>query len=211
MKTESVSILELELCDFITISKIQEADFICKATITGVATKNGWTYIGCGKYSRKLARASSSLVCQDTNAVRVIRFRVELIVDDGRDTTFFTVFDRDMTKLFNVRALETIETNVTHLSDTENTTNLPKCLENIIGKQLSFQIKVTPYNFSTKHHSFTMSHIFDDVSGSKECKTTGANTPQDIAQENSQQIDEDSQHIDESHDAKRAGKKQRFN
>ncbi|XP_010539751.1 PREDICTED: uncharacterized protein LOC104813725 isoform X2 [Tarenaya hassleriana] len=133
MKMETVSISEL--CDFITLSKSQEAEFLCKATIIEVSLKNGWTYVACGKCSRKLAKVSTSMVCNychDTNAVGVLRFRVELVVQDGKDVAFFTVFDREMTKLLNIRASESIEPNVLNVDVEGKIGDIPKCFTPII-------------------------------------------------------------------------------
>ncbi|KAL0663121.1 hypothetical protein Bca4012_099958 [Brassica carinata] len=39
---------------------------------------------------------------------------------------------------------------------------LPSCLEELTGKEFVFQIRVTPFNFSPNHRTFTVSTITED-------------------------------------------------
>lgn len=39
---------------------------------------------------------------------------------------------------------------------------LPSCLEELTGKEFVFQIRVTPFNFTPNHHTFTVSTITED-------------------------------------------------
>ncbi|KAF3524897.1 hypothetical protein F2Q69_00050465 [Brassica cretica] len=40
---------------------------------------------------------------------------------------------------------------------------LPQCLEEIAGKEFVFQIRVTPFNFTPRHRTFTVSGISDHI------------------------------------------------
>ncbi|CAH2052673.1 unnamed protein product, partial [Thlaspi arvense] len=62
-KKEAVSIAKLN--DFISKSneQRQEADFVCKACVLGVLQRNGWSYVSCAAYSRKLSKSGTNLKC----------------------------------------------------------------------------------------------------------------------------------------------------
>uniref|UniRef100_M4F5B2 Replication factor A C-terminal domain-containing protein n=1 Tax=Brassica campestris TaxID=3711 RepID=M4F5B2_BRACM len=101
-KKEVVSIGERN--KFITNSDEQthEADLICKARAVEVLQQNGWFFISCTGCSKKLDKFGSSLRCNrcaNPNVTGVIKYRVELFVDDGDDNAIFVVFDREMVKL----------------------------------------------------------------------------------------------------------------
>lgn len=40
---------------------------------------------------------------------------------------------------------------------------LPHCLKELDGKDFVFQIRVTPYNFTSNHRTFTVSGISDHI------------------------------------------------
>ncbi|KAH0943078.1 hypothetical protein HID58_002715 [Brassica napus] len=116
-KKELVSIKDLN--SFISNSneQTQEADFLCKARIVCVIPENG---------------------CVSSDVTGVVRFRVELAVDDGNDSATF-------------------------VSD-GGEEYLPSCLEELEGKEFVFQIRVTPFNFTPNYRTFTVSTITDEDS-----------------------------------------------
>ncbi|KAL1218808.1 hypothetical protein V5N11_033081 [Cardamine amara subsp. amara] len=40
---------------------------------------------------------------------------------------------------------------------------MPSCIREIIGKEFLFQIRVTPFNFTPKHRTFSVSKITDPI------------------------------------------------
>ncbi|KAL8502643.1 hypothetical protein ACS0TY_021683 [Phlomoides rotata] len=77
-------------------------EFFCKAKITLVILRNGWNYISCLKCFRKMEKVISSLNynnCNDLHSVGVLRFLLEVGVDDGKDCTTFVIFDKDAKQL----------------------------------------------------------------------------------------------------------------
>ncbi|CAH2061019.1 unnamed protein product, partial [Thlaspi arvense] len=186
-KKESVSIAELH--DFISKSneQTQEADFVCKARVVGVLQRNGWSYISCAACSRKLSRSGTDLKCNKCVSQKVTgvpRYRVELAVDDGEDSATFLVFDSEMIKITNKPAstliLEQIcipkrELHLPHIrrvqyrhpknksADGANGNELPACLQAMADKHFIFQIRVTPYNFTPTHRTFTVSTMTHDT------------------------------------------------
>ncbi|KAJ4894790.1 Rep_fac-A_C domain-containing protein [Raphanus sativus] len=89
----------------------------------------------------------------------MIRFHVELSVDDGHNNATFVVFDREMLKLTkkDAAALTVDEING------GGGEQLLQCLEELGGKEFVFQIRVTPFNFTQNHHTFTVSGISDHI------------------------------------------------
>ncbi|CAN6909811.1 unnamed protein product [Brassica oleracea] len=150
-KKEHVSIGDLN--KFITNSdeQTQEAEFICKARVLEVLQQNGWSFVLCTGCSRKLDQSGNSLRCNrcvNANVTGVIKYRVELSVDDGNDNATFVVFDREMLNLIKKDAATlTVEE------------QLPQCLEELGGKEFVFQIRVTPFNFTPNHRTFTVCGI----------------------------------------------------
>ncbi|KAH0908396.1 hypothetical protein HID58_031717, partial [Brassica napus] len=138
-KKELVSIGDLN--SFISNSneQTQEADFLCKTQIVSVIQENGCR-------------------CETPDVTGVVRFRVELAVDDGKDSATFVIFDKEMTKLTKHEAAV--------LALDENSSGgedyLPSCLEELTGKEFVFQIRVTPFNFTPNHRTFTVSTITEE-------------------------------------------------
>lgn len=77
----------------------QKADFLCKARIVSVLQQNDWSPVSCTGCSRKLENYVTSLHCNrcvSPNVTGVIRSHAKLVVDDGKDTATFVVFDTEM-------------------------------------------------------------------------------------------------------------------
>ncbi|KAG5406727.1 hypothetical protein IGI04_012846 [Brassica rapa subsp. trilocularis] len=105
---------------FITISKLldilseefeQDKVFRCHAKIIEVCSRSGWNYISCDKCKNKLKKDGDTLVCETCphqDITGSLRYRVELIVDDGSDTASFIIFNKDVTKILNKSPVELI-------------------------------------------------------------------------------------------------------
>ncbi|XP_024013212.1 uncharacterized protein LOC112087536 [Eutrema salsugineum] len=159
-KLETITVVELN--DFILKSPAQAIDFICTSKVIDIQTQNGWCYVSCPKCSKKLVRRNSTFtcyVCHNPNAVGVIRYRVELVVCDSKDNAVFVAFDTDMTKLTSVRAADAGATMDAGWEDNGHSTP-PPFITNIVRKTYMFQLKLSEYNFTPKHQSFTISRIF---------------------------------------------------
>ncbi|XP_033135118.1 uncharacterized protein LOC117127995 isoform X1 [Brassica rapa] len=157
-KKELVSIGDLNTFISNSNEQTQEADFLCKAQIIGVIQENGWFFVSCTGCHKKLEKRGTSLDCSrcaTSDVTGVVRFRVELAVDDGKDSTTFVVFDKEMNKLTKQEAA------VLALDEVSNGGEeyLPSCLEELAGKEFVFQIRVTPFNFTPNHRTFTVATI----------------------------------------------------
>ncbi|CAN6856829.1 unnamed protein product [Brassica oleracea var. botrytis] len=142
--------------------KTQEADFICYARVVEVLRQNGRSFVFCTGCSRKLDKSGTFFRCNrcdNPNVTGVIKYRVELSVDDGSDNATFVVFDRKMLKLTKQDAAVLALDEMNGGGGDE----LPHCLKELDGKDFVFQIRVTPYNFTSNHRTFTVSGISDHI------------------------------------------------
>ncbi|CAH8356247.1 unnamed protein product [Eruca vesicaria subsp. sativa] len=139
-KVEKISISELN--DFVLTAASQEADFICAGEVTGIKFDKGWCYVSCSKCFKKLQRSDSSLACSpcnNTNAVGVLRYRVEMSIADKTGEGLFVGFDGVMPKLFNMRAQDAANV-LAGGGDKPEETDFPQFVKDMVGKSFTFQV-----------------------------------------------------------------------
>uniref|UniRef100_A0A0D3E7L9 Amine oxidase domain-containing protein n=1 Tax=Brassica oleracea var. oleracea TaxID=109376 RepID=A0A0D3E7L9_BRAOL len=125
--------------------------------ILEVLSQNGWYYVSCTRCSKKLDRSAASLRCNQCvnhNVTNVVKYHVELLVDDGNNYATFVVFDKEMLKLAKQDAAAL-------LLDEVNSGVDKKLKAELGGTDLDFHIRVTPHNFSPDHCTFTVSAASD--------------------------------------------------
>ncbi|CAN6928547.1 unnamed protein product [Brassica oleracea] len=140
-KVEPLKIAELN--NFIVTAPTQEIDFLCAGRVARVDADKGWCYVACSKCSRKLQRTVSAFTCvrcANPHAIEALRCPslcccVEMAIADDTAEGIFVWFDGVMTKLHNLRASEA-------------------------GQML---VRVTAYNFTEHHKTFTITHIVDEI------------------------------------------------
>ncbi|WZZ04317.1 hypothetical protein YC2023_090238 [Brassica napus] len=163
-KVETVTIAELN--HFITTdSPQQEIDFLCTARVSRVESDKGWCYVACSKCSKKLQRTVTSFECARCNnphAVGSLRYRVEMVVTDDTAEGTFVCFDGVMTKLHNLRASEAVQLLAEEGVNPEDSV-MPPFVAGMERKTYTFQVRVTPYNFTVNHQTFTVSRIINEV------------------------------------------------
>ncbi|CAH8383692.1 unnamed protein product [Eruca vesicaria subsp. sativa] len=158
-KVEKISISELN--DFVLTAASQDADFICAGEVTGIKFDKGWCYVSCSKCFKKLQHSVSSLTClpcNNTNAVGVLRYRVEMSIADKTGEGLFVGFDGVMAKLFNMRAQDAANV-LAGGGENPGESDFPQFVKNMVGKSFTFQVKVGPYNFTSNHQNFTITRI----------------------------------------------------
>ncbi|XP_022563546.2 uncharacterized protein LOC106412293 [Brassica napus] len=72
-KIESIPLSELN--SHVLTASPEAVEFICTAVVNGIETGNGWCYISCSKYYRKLKLGISAFTChayQDDNAMGIV-------------------------------------------------------------------------------------------------------------------------------------------
>ncbi|KAF3521436.1 hypothetical protein F2Q69_00046916 [Brassica cretica] len=122
--------------------------------ILEVLSQNGWYYVSCTRCSKKLDRSAASLRCNQCvnhNVTNVVKYHVELLVDDGNNYATFVVFDKEMLMLAKQDQLLFFL-----MSGVDK-----KLKAELGGTDLDFHIRVTPHNFSPDHCTFTVSAASD--------------------------------------------------
>ncbi|KAF2610009.1 hypothetical protein F2Q70_00009776 [Brassica cretica] len=162
-KFEPVTIAELN--NFITTAPAQEIDFLCTARVSRVETDQGWCYVACSKCSKKLQCTVTSFECARCNnphSVGSLRYRVEMVVADDTVEGTFVCFDGVMTKLHNLRTSEAVQLLAEEGVNPEDSV-MPLLVAGMEGKTYTFQVRVTSYNFTVNHQTFTVSRIINEV------------------------------------------------
>ncbi|CAN6876937.1 unnamed protein product [Brassica oleracea] len=159
-KIEPLTVAELN--KFVLSAEPRIIEFLCTAKVTGIQLGDGWCYIGCSLCSKKLIREESSFTCpscNETNAVAELKYRVAFSVSDPTGTSSFLGFDKEVAKLTNVLASEAAQIVGIGISAHVDT-KLPRTLDNIVGNTYTFQLKLTDFNFTANHQTFTISRMF---------------------------------------------------
>ncbi|CAN6868680.1 unnamed protein product [Brassica oleracea] len=100
-----------------------------------------------------IERSYPCVTCSNTNTVGVLRYRVEMSLADDTAEGLLVRFDGEMTKLHNMRAYE-----AGHLIAGEGVNpedQPPSFIAAVLGKTYSFQVRVSRYNFTASHQTFT--------------------------------------------------------
>ncbi|KAF3484966.1 hypothetical protein F2Q69_00052071 [Brassica cretica] len=165
-KVKPVTIAELN--SFITTDPPQqEINFLCTGRVSRVEANKGWCYVACSKCSKKLQRTVTSFECVRCNnphAVGSLRYHVEMVVTDDTAEGTFVCFDGVMTKLHNLRASEAAQLLAEEGVNPEDSV-MPPFVAGMEGKTYTFQVRVTSYNFTINHQTFTVSRIINEVEG----------------------------------------------
>ncbi|KAL0645937.1 hypothetical protein Bca4012_044228 [Brassica carinata] len=136
-------------------SSPQAQSSLFKTQVTAIQKDEGWCYIGCFGWSKKLVREGSfftCVACNKTNVVTELRYRAILSVLDNTGTAAFLGFDTKVTKLTGIEASEAAQIVVD--------TDLPRSLADIVGSTYTFQLRLKDFNFTANHQTFTISLIF---------------------------------------------------
>ncbi|WZY91833.1 hypothetical protein YC2023_064162 [Brassica napus] len=89
-------------------------------------------------------------------------YRVEMVVTDDTAEGTFVCFDGVMTKLHNLRASEAVQLLAEEGVNPEDSV-MPPFVAGMERKTYTFQVRVTPYNFTVNHQTFTVSRIINEV------------------------------------------------
>uniref|UniRef100_A0A0D3D386 Replication protein A 70 kDa DNA-binding subunit B/D first OB fold domain-containing protein n=1 Tax=Brassica oleracea var. oleracea TaxID=109376 RepID=A0A0D3D386_BRAOL len=187
---DNATISNKQLCSvgdlnmFLSSTTTQEASFICKARIVEVLTQNGWNYLSCVHCSKEIEKSGATLHCNrcfNSNITGVVRYRVELLVDDGNNYAIVVVLNKEMLKLTKQDAANLLLNEVISKPQTLIKTvaitqisiqlqvnsgvngKLPKCIEELEGQTFIFHIRVSPSNSASSRCPFTVSAISGQI------------------------------------------------
>ncbi|KAF3603228.1 hypothetical protein F2Q69_00038001 [Brassica cretica] len=161
-KVETMTIADLS--SFIVTAESQEIDFLCTGKVVRVDTDKGWCYVACSKCSKKLQQTEFAFtcgVCNNSHAVGALRYRVEMAISDDTAEGTFVWFDGVLTKLHSIRASEAAQMLAEDGVNPEDT-RLPLFIADMEGKTYTFQVRVTAFNFTEHHKTFTITPIAED-------------------------------------------------
>ncbi|KAF3591750.1 hypothetical protein DY000_02020219 [Brassica cretica] len=135
-KVEPVTIAELN--SFITTDPPQqEINFLCTGRVSRVEANKGWCYVACSKCSKKLQRTVTSFECVRCNNPHAVG---------------------------SLRASEAAQLLAEEGVNPEDSV-MPPFVAGMEGKTYTFQVRVTSYNFTVNHQTFTVSRIINEVEG----------------------------------------------
>ncbi|KAF8095208.1 hypothetical protein N665_0339s0077 [Sinapis alba] len=165
-KVESLSIVELN--DFVITAPSQDIDFICTGRVTGINMDKGWCYVSCSNVpGNSSVMPHLSRVCLATTPTQLVssstmwRCLLQTIANETGEG-LFVGFDGVMTKLHNMTASEAV-----HLLDVDGVspeeTDAPPFFKDMEGNSYTFQVRVSSYNFTSNHQTFTISRILSSV------------------------------------------------
>ncbi|CAN6977247.1 unnamed protein product [Brassica rapa subsp. trilocularis] len=115
--------------------KQQEIDFLCTGRVSRVEADKGWCYVACSKCSKKLQRTVTSFECARCNNPHAVG---------------------------SLRASEAVQLLAEEGVNPEDFV-MPPIVAGMEGKPYTFQVRVTPYNFTINHQTFTVSRIINEV------------------------------------------------
>ncbi|KAL0679388.1 hypothetical protein Bca4012_007369 [Brassica carinata] len=202
-KPETVTLSELH--QFLQNDTPPTGTFCCFATIVDILPQYGWYFIACTRCKCKRRQADTSLVCNTcnhTNTVGLIKYRVELTVCDKENVATFVIFDKDTAKLAGRKAAEILE----DAHDGENGVidihnSIPGCLEEIVGCTYKFEVKFTPFNFTTPtHQTFTVTQILEEENNEVDNETDPLDDVEGCKEDHDE---DDSEALDIQHKDKR--------
>ncbi|KAL0704901.1 hypothetical protein Bca4012_071326 [Brassica carinata] len=124
--------------------------FICKARIVEVLTQNGWYYVSCSRCNKKLENSAASLRCRQYVISNVTENTRSSDDEDSRSG------DDDSSSGDDDPSSSDDDSSSVNGGVSEK---LPQCIAELGGKEFIFHIRVTPFNFTPTHRTFTVSAI----------------------------------------------------
>ncbi|KAK9666082.1 hypothetical protein RND81_14G159300, partial [Saponaria officinalis] len=139
----------------------------CLAKVSRINTKSPWYYNSCLDCTQKpLKRATDFWCFKCSKAIekQLIRYRIELCVEDKTETTIFTILDSEAKKLIGQDAMTLYDDHLSKIDeDDEDTSPIPELIQSsFIGKEFLFKLKITNYNHDPRNRqTFTLIKIMD--------------------------------------------------
>ncbi|CAN6850965.1 unnamed protein product [Brassica oleracea var. botrytis] len=146
-KVEPLKIADLN--NFIVTAPTQIRDGVMVIALNAVgncSAVSAFTFVRCANPHAVEALRCPSLCCC-----------VEMAIADDTAEGIFVWFDGVTMKLHNLRA-RLVEEGVN-----PKDTGLPPFIADMEGKTYTFQVRVTAYNFTEHHKTFTITHIVDEI------------------------------------------------
>ncbi|XP_019085736.1 PREDICTED: uncharacterized protein LOC104715847 isoform X2 [Camelina sativa] len=151
-----------EILAYVDEQSGKEKLFWCKAKVVDLILSSGWFFISCTTCFKKMETSGDTLICggacDSDTAIGRLRYRIEVVVDDECQTSTFVLFDEPAKKLFKSSASTLAAKNNVAQNDACGLI-VPKEIQNLVGRNFVFCIKVREYNFTAKYQSFAVAQI----------------------------------------------------
>eukprot|EP00256_Glycine_max_P021743 XP_003542321.3 uncharacterized protein LOC100777286 [Glycine max] len=129
----------------VDINTISEKLFVTVGTITRIVLDNhSWCYTTCIQCHKKrdAEMAPFRCACSKYNKEVVLRYRLEVMINQGNESTKFLLWDRECSELIGQSA---DAVNKLKIEDGDVDLNAsPQALDKLLGHELAFKIKVQP-------------------------------------------------------------------
>ncbi|KAK1367521.1 hypothetical protein POM88_033613 [Heracleum sosnowskyi] len=130
-----------------------------KGTITGIIPNFGWFYTACKNCHKKMQMSGTSgskkcLHCPNQPTTTTYAYMVIMNVKDSTGSATFVMFDKQAKSLIGVP--------VQHILDTDEEASpykIPIVVNNIIGKDCIFQLKLTAHSLDYGKEQFTITKV----------------------------------------------------
>ncbi|KAL0750668.1 hypothetical protein Bca101_032671 [Brassica carinata] len=100
--------------------------------------------------------------CNNSHAVGALRYRVEMAIADDTAEGTFVWFDGVMMKLHSLQASEAVQMLAEDGVNPEDC-RIPPFIADMEGKSYIFQVRVTAFNFTEHHKTFTITCIAEEL------------------------------------------------
>ncbi|CAN8267640.1 unnamed protein product [Cochlearia groenlandica] len=126
-----------DLGTFLGNTEAKDPLLSCKARIVDIIYPNGWFTISCGACEQPLLCSLGQQECTQTSPRCVVRYQIELLVDDGQNYVVFTLGDKDILGLINQEASsllnqESSPFTVVGISEVAGNNDSPGLAENMV-------------------------------------------------------------------------------
>ncbi|KAG5378223.1 hypothetical protein IGI04_026065, partial [Brassica rapa subsp. trilocularis] len=168
-KIEPLNVSELN--QFVVTSEPQIIEFLCTAKVSEIQLGEGGVILDVrivqkSSFERRLhsrvSHAMKPMPCVNSGKLFLLSgyvYRVIIYVTNGTGTAAFLGFDKEVAKLTHVLASEAAQ--IVGVGATAQVdVDLPCSLADLVGNTYTFQLKLTDFNFTANHQTFTISRIF---------------------------------------------------
>ncbi|CAN8268446.1 unnamed protein product [Cochlearia groenlandica] len=129
-----------DLNTFLADTESKEPLLSCKARIFDIIYPAGWLTVSCSECEQLLHCSSAQQACIHTSPRCIVRYQVEMLVDDGQNYAVFSVGDKDILGLTKHKASSLATQEVLNT----NCSIPPPSLEQLRGGVYVFHVLTTP-------------------------------------------------------------------
>ncbi|KAJ4833709.1 hypothetical protein Tsubulata_018862 [Turnera subulata] len=149
-------ILEMEKSEY-DEDGFKEIRVTLDGKIKELHNRHGWCYFACPNCWKKIDQQDSAKFCLSCSSkwnIPAVRYKVEIMVEDQTGELTLTLFDREVEQLIKMSAMELLD------RTNGESQEIPSQIEEMLQRNVIFQIKITPYNIKYGWQYLSVSKIF---------------------------------------------------